>query len=260
MSNEKDLQETFTWNRQEYGTYNAILANYQVQSCLEHARPGALLDLACGDGTLTEALAEHFESVVGVDASSKHLAVAKQRLPDVVFHECLIEEFETDQRFDTVLLLMILEHVDDPVALIRHAAKFLKDDGVLIIHVPNEEALNRQIAVKMGSLTELGELTPYDLKVVGHRRSFNIDTLNQEVEAAGLKVKHNGGIFLKMFSTAQIDWFLENGLWNSGEFGWGRVGEGEEQKDWRRAFSDACYEYGKERPRDCNVIFAVTGR
>jgi len=256
LMKEKNLQETFVWDRTQYNEYNTVLAGFQVKSCLENSRPGSLLDLACGDGTLTEIFSKHFSEVVGVDASGTHLDLAKQKLPNSEFHECLIEDFETNERFDTVLLLMILEHVNDPIALIKHAAKFLKNDGVLIIHVPNEEAINRDIAVKMGSLKELGELTPYDLEIVGHRRSYSIDSLNDDVKKAGLHLEKNGGIFYKMLSTAQMDWFLKNGLWDSGEFGWGRVGPNEEGKDWKKEFCEACYEIGKERPRDCNVIYA----
>jgi hypothetical protein len=61
-----------------------------------------------------------------------------------------------------------------------------------------------------------------------------------------------------MLSTPQMDWFLKNGLWEEGGFGWGRVGS--EKKDWRKEFCRACYEIGKERPEDCNVIYAVIKR
>src|SRR3954471_24369522 len=73
---EKALQEGFAWARsQMFADYNGILGYYQAKACLEHARGSSLLDMPCGDGTLTALLAPAFKQVVGVDASSQHLAL-----------------------------------------------------------------------------------------------------------------------------------------------------------------------------------------
>lgn len=253
---EKQRQEQFPWQRSEFHTdYNSVLAHYKVQSCFEHVRGTSLLDLACGDGVMTRMFASRFQQVVGVDASSRHLAKARQLVPQATFHESLIEEFETEERFDSVLLLDILEHVVDPVRVLRKAAKFLADQGVLIVHVPNSRAVNRQIAVLMGTLMSCDELSPFDIQVAGHRRSYHLASLEQDIAAAGLRLQQTGGIFYKMLSTPQMDWFLKNGLWEEGGFGWGRVGA-EKMKDWKAEFCRACYEYGRTHPEDCNIIYA----
>jgi 2-polyprenyl-3-methyl-5-hydroxy-6-metoxy-1,4-benzoquinol methylase len=252
---EKEKQEGFAWARSvNYDEYNSVLGHYQVQACLEHARGSAALDLACGDGLLTKLFSERFPRVVAVDASGTHLAEARKRMPQVEFHESLIEEFESDEKFDSVFLLNILEHVADPLLVLRKAAGFLKDDGVLIVHVPNAGAINRRIAVLMGTLESCEELSPFDVHVAGHRRSYTLETFTADIVAAGLKVKATGGVFYKMLSTPQMDWFLKNGLWEEGGFGWGRVGA--EPRDWKAEFCRASYEIGKERPEDCNVIYA----
>lgn len=252
---EKEKQESLTWDRDaHYATYNQILGYYQVQSCIENARGASVLDLPCGDGALTALFAKHFHRVVGVDASATHLAKAKQRLPAAEFHESLIEELVLSERFGTVAMLNILEHVIDPVAVLRKAASFLERDGVLIVQVPNANAVNRKIAVLMGTLTSCEELSPFDVNIAGHRRSYTIRTLAEDALRAGLRVARTGGVFYKSLSTPQIDWLLANGPWERGEFGWGRVGA--EPRDWRSEFCRACYEYGKDHAEDCNVIYA----
>lgn len=259
LDQEKARQQTFTWARSlEFKRYNALLGEYQVRSCLEYARGRSVLDLACGDGVTTALFAQKFQRVVGVDASVTQLKRARERCPGVEFHESLIEEFQTTERFDNVFMLNILEHVTDPVAVLQKGQRFLADGGRLIVHVPNAASINRRIAVLMGTLTHCEELSPYDLHVAGHRRSYTLASLVADIEKGGLKVSATGGIFLKMLSTPQIDWFLENGQWDEGGFGWGRVAA--PKKDWRKAFCDACYEIGKERPEDCNIIFAVATR
>ena len=79
-------------------------------------------------------------------------------------------------------------------------------------------------------------------------------SLASEFEASGLEVKSTGGIFYKILSTPQMDWFLKEGLWEEGGHGWGRTGA-EKEKDWKAEFCRASYELGKENPGDCNIIF-----
>ena len=252
---EKQLQETFTWARsQVYENYNTMLGYYQAQACLEHARGNSLLDMPCGDGALTAMLASKFKRVVGIDASGKHLALAKVNLPNAELHEALIEDFATTERFDTITMINILEHVVDPIQVLRKAAGLLNEDGVLLVHVPNALAINRRLAVLMGTLTECEELSPFDIHVAGHRRSYSLTTLCDDIHSASLKVSATGGVFYKMLSTPQMDWFLKNGLWEDGGFGWGRVGE-EKAKDWKAEFCRASYELGKQHPNDCNIIY-----
>jgi 2-polyprenyl-3-methyl-5-hydroxy-6-metoxy-1,4-benzoquinol methylase len=278
---EKARQDGFPWSRSTYHTtYNAYLAEYKIQSCLDVLRArhprrdtfGSLLDLACGDGMMTAMARPHFERVVGVDASAHHLAEARKRLPDVEFHECLIEEFSPEtvglksadlksaakEGFDAVFLLDILEHVADPGLVLRKAASFLKDDGLLIVHVPNAAALNRKIAVRMGTLTHCEELSPFDIEIAGHRRAYTLQSLSEEIWQAGLPIEATGGVFLKMLSTPQMDWLLANGPWEAGGHGWGRTGA--ESCDWRAEFCRACYEVGKQYPEECNIIYAAVGK
>lgn len=248
------LQERFSWARSiNFSDYNSYLGHYQVVSCLDHARGSSLLDMPVGDGFLTEKMVHRFRRIVGVDASSKHLAEARKRLPQVEMHHALIEDLAIDEKFSTVTMLNVLEHVQDPIQVLQKAASFLEDDGILIVHVPNAQAVNREIAVLMGTLESCGELSPFDINVVGHRRYYTMETFKEDFRSAGLDIVASGGVFYKMLSTPQMDWLLKNGPWEEGGFGWGRVGA--EKRDWKAEFCRACYEYGKKRPEDCNVIY-----
>jgi len=170
-NSERLRQETFTWSRDSSFEWFSILAHFQVKSVIEVGRPPSLLDLACGDGTITYELQKCFTRVVGVDGSAKQIEKARQRCPKVEFHISLIEEFQTEERFDTVVMICLLEHVVDPVQTLRAAANHLKPDGILISQVPNALAVNRRIARLMGTLKDEYELSPWDINVAGHRRS-----------------------------------------------------------------------------------------
>ena len=175
---EKDHQQSLPWARSSvFEAYNTVLGRYQALACLEHARGTSLLDAPCGDGTLTKMLTPHFQRVVGIDASGVHLKQAQEILPGAEFHEALLEDFVTTERFDTITMVNVLEHVIDPIVALEHMASLLSDDGILIVHVPNALALNRKLAVEMGTLTECEELSPFDIEVLGHRRSYSLLSL-----------------------------------------------------------------------------------
>ena len=234
MRGEKTIQDSYPWARStEFPTYNEALGLYQVRACLDYARGHRALDLACGDGTLTAQLAPRFKSIVGVDVSSEHLAKARARVPGAIFHESRIEDMALDERFDSIFMLNVLEHVVDPDVALRAAARHLAPGGALMVHVPNAAAINRRIAVAMGTLVSCDELSPYDIQVAGHRRSYIMASLVADIKHAGLRVVATGGVFYKMLSTPQMDWLLSQGPWKEGGFGWGRVGA--VARDWRAA-------------------------
>jgi len=257
---ELQRQEAIPWERGTFfKAYEEVLGYYIVQSVIENLKPPSLLDIACGNGMLTNQLAPHFARIVGLDASAALIEKAREAYPQVEFVYALAEDYQPAETFTTITVLNLLEHVVDPVALLASIGNNLAPGGVLIVNVPNALAVNRRIAVLMGTLESEYELSPFDINVAGHRRYYDIKTLIADVEAAGLRVVKKSGVFYKMFSSPQLNWCLENGLWEEGGFGWGRVGA-EKSKDWRKAFCDACYELGKQHPEDCNLIYVVAQR
>jgi len=251
---EKNKQERYKFHRGYFKEYNSVLGYYQAISVIENARENSLLDIACGDGILTKQLCDKFKRVIGVDASTIQLHRARKNCPKAEFYESLIEDFNTNEKFDTVIMLNLLEHVINPVAVLKKAANFLKKDGILIVHVPNALAVNRKIAKIMGTLSNEYELSPFDEKIAGHRRSYDTSLLLKDIKKADLRAVKTGGIFYKMLSSVQFDWLLKKGLWQNGGYGWGRVGG--PKKNWKYEFCRACYEFGKTRPNDCNIIYA----
>ncbi len=94
-----------------------------------------ILDIGCGGGILTESLAKAGGQVTGMDLSQEALAVAQAHaLAEnlaITYRHCAVEELakNSPNHFDVITCMEMLEHVPDPGAVIRSAAKLLKPNG-----------------------------------------------------------------------------------------------------------------------------------
>ena len=132
-------------------------------------------------------MAKHrFKDVTCVDASDVAIDEARRDLGDgVVFVHARFETASLPGRYDNVVLTHVLEHLDDPVGVLRGSTTSgSTEDGRLFLVCPNANAPSRQIAVNMGLITHNAAVTD-DEAEHGHRRTYSLDTLERDVAAAG---------------------------------------------------------------------------
>ena len=176
-----------------------------AKTFIPHFRGGHGLELGCSDGFMTEILAGHLDKLDVIDGSRKFIQEAeKRRLKNVTFTYTLFEQYATETKYDCVIASYILEHVLDPIPVLRMARSVLKPDGKLFVVVPNARALSRQWALHMNMLKDLKELTPNDHNH-GHRRVYDRVNLNRDLAAAGFEGIAEGGIMLKILADFQMD-------------------------------------------------------
>ena len=106
-----------------------------------HARPGRLLDIACGVGYGSDRVARQrgdITEVIGVDLSAAAIDYATRRYGGarVRFLQHDAMTFQDPGRFDTIISLETLEHLPDPRKLVKNLAAKLAPQGVLICSVP----------------------------------------------------------------------------------------------------------------------------
>ena len=106
-----------------------------------------ILDLGCGTGRFTEALARHFDAqVIGVDPSEKMLARAREKLSDGrVRYELGSGEAIPlpDDSIDLIFMSMILHHLDDPALAARECRRVLRDGGIAFLRTGVRERIER---------------------------------------------------------------------------------------------------------------------
>jgi SAM-dependent methyltransferase len=94
-----------------------------------------LLDLGCGTGWL----ADHFEHYTGIDGSEDAVAEAQRRGRNVS-HADLDQPLRLeDASFDAVVMKDVLEHVGDPVALVREVRRVLRPGGLVFASSPDAQ-------------------------------------------------------------------------------------------------------------------------
>ena len=97
----------------------------------------------------------------------------------------------------------ILEHVDDPIRILKQFREYLAPGGRMFVTVPNAEVLNRRLGHLAGLLPDMQQLSEHDL-LLGHKRYYTVDSLRTEIEQAGYTIKRLEGIYLKPLTTSQM--------------------------------------------------------
>jgi 2-polyprenyl-6-hydroxyphenyl methylase/3-demethylubiquinone-9 3-methyltransferase len=94
-----------------------------------------VLDVGCGGGILSEAMAALGAEVTGIDLSDKALKVAELHLLEsgnrVTYHKAAVEQLAQERpgSFDVITCMEVLEHVPNPASHVRACAKLLNPDG-----------------------------------------------------------------------------------------------------------------------------------
>jgi SAM-dependent methyltransferase len=98
-----------------------------------------VLDMACGEGYGSEVLARGAQSVVGVDANPEAFEHARMRYSgqNLRFERGMVENHGEPDSYDAVVFLQTIEHVQDPVAVLRHFRSLLTEGGVAYVSTPN---------------------------------------------------------------------------------------------------------------------------
>lgn len=161
-----------------YGNIVAFIRNH-VQ------REAKVLDVGCGNGTLSIFMASQGCTVTALDISNQAVMQATMGAKNlgvagITFVPVDFAEFSTDDTFDAILCLDVLEHIPDDNAAIAKMAGLLKPGGIVVIRVPSPRAFLHRF-----------RLAVFDQDVfdrsVGHLRRYAPKELVSKLSAHGFR-------------------------------------------------------------------------
>jgi 2-polyprenyl-3-methyl-5-hydroxy-6-metoxy-1,4-benzoquinol methylase len=110
-------------------------------------RGGSVLDVGCGDGDFIEHAASLGWNAIGIDPDPAAIANCLSRGLDV--SQGTLEQFADKERlFDVITLSHVIEHVHNPVALLKACRRLLKPTGQLWLETPNIDSLGHREYMK----------------------------------------------------------------------------------------------------------------
>ena len=150
-----------------------------------------ILDIGCGGGLLSEPLSRLGATVTGIDASDRNIKVAKMHLQksklNIDYYCSSPEKFDAKSKFDVVLNMEIVEHVDNVDFFLLKSSELLKKNGLMFIATLNKTLKSYIFAIigaeyilkwlPIGTHDWNKFLEPDDLINICKKNSLNLDNL-----------------------------------------------------------------------------------
>lgn len=220
--------------------FDNVLRRYMMQTFEQFisGKASKALEMGCFKGEFTEILTNYFENVTVIEASDELINYTKARVDAKVKFICsTFEKFNATDKYDHIFLMHTLEHLDNPKQVLSKVNSWLSDTGILYLVCPNANAPSRQIAVKMGLIPYNTAITPAEL-AHGHRKTYSLDTLEEEITGTGLNVVSRGGVFFKALANFQFDKLMNTDIIS-------------------KEYLDGCYKLGMIYPDLCASIYLI---
>ena len=120
----------------------SIIENFKLKNKIKPLNKINILDIGCGGGLLSEPMQRLGANVTGIDASIKNIKIAKlhaQKNNLKINYLCSSpEKLKTKKKYDVILNMEIVEHVDDLQFFLKSCSKLLKKNGIMFIATINK--------------------------------------------------------------------------------------------------------------------------
>ena len=151
-----------------------------------------ILDIGCGGGLLSEPMARLGAKVTGIDPVKRNIEIAKQHLKrsklDIKYFNFSPEKFKSNNKYDVILNMEIVEHVENVDFFIKQSAKFLKKSGIIFIATLNQTLKSFLFAIvgadyilkrlPIGSHDWQKFIKPAELIAICKKNSLNLKSLD----------------------------------------------------------------------------------
>lgn len=195
-----------------------------IQSFEVYMEADRCLEIGCYNGSVTSLLVNRYSNVTAIDASIKSIKETARLLANkssVQLINQTIEQFleKPKTKSDTnpfskvidIFLMNIIEHLENPQAVLSSLNRKTKIGSKIFIQVPNVDSLSRRIASMMGVLNTTDKISEFEWNC-GHRHNFSFDSMEHLIRETGFEIITCFGRGLKTLSSAQLDKAEELGI------------------------------------------------
>lgn len=231
MEQHSRLEKLSKWYNETELDFDKTLQLLRYRAIKKYFKGKTCLEIAPAQGITTVHLKDDFE-ILHVVEGSKNLLNQIPSYPNLTKFHSLIEDFKAPFLYDFILMDHILEHLENPVLVLKRVFTFLERGGLFAVGVPNAKSFHRLAAVKMKYLKSIYELNDRD-RSLGHYRVYDFDKLEHEVVEAGFKIVSKTAVFFKPLSNTQI------------------------QDSWSAQMIEAFYQLGFDFPDNAAEIYII---
>ncbi len=167
----------------------------RFESYKELIKGSEILDFGCGRGGFLQLSNKISKRSIGVELNKKN----REYLNNIGV-QCVSKLSElNDDKYDLITLNHVFEHLNDPINILVELQKYLKDDGVIIIEVPNA----KDLLLETFNLESFKNFILWSEHLILHtRKSLEVFAVN-----SGLKLKHIEG-FQRYPISNHFNWLL----------------------------------------------------
>ena len=119
-----------------------IISSFKLKNNNKPLEKINILDIGCGGGLLSEPMTRLGAKVTGIDASDKNIQIAKLHAKKSKLNINYLcsspEKIKVKKKFDVILNMEIIEHVEDINFFIKSCSKLLKKDGLMFVATLNK--------------------------------------------------------------------------------------------------------------------------
>ncbi|MBD1166616.1 bifunctional 2-polyprenyl-6-hydroxyphenol methylase/3-demethylubiquinol 3-O-methyltransferase UbiG [Pelagibacterales bacterium SAG-MED07] len=119
-----------------------IISTFKLKHKKKPLEKVKILDIGCGGGLLSEPMSRLGADVVGIDASDKNIKVAKTHSKknnlNIKYLCASPETFKESTKFDVILNMEIVEHVEDIDFFLESSSRLLKKNGIMFVATLNK--------------------------------------------------------------------------------------------------------------------------
>ena len=171
-------------SKYDYYNSNPYSVHQKIISCI--GKNKQILDVGCSEGLLSERMYQNNCAVVGIELDTEAALKAKSFCKEVVIGD--VESVDLNPEylnyFDVIVFADILEHLKDPLEVLKTFKNYLNDKGCIIVSVPNIANWKIRLQLLFGNF----EYKEYGILDSGHLRFFNEKGIKSLVKDAGFEI------------------------------------------------------------------------